>query len=95
MTALLSGLWGRLAGWAIPNTDIETATYNAINDIVTDLNAARPITSGGTGSASAPTAQAALSLDNKVVTPPRAATTPRLVQTTTLLTGILQPQLER
>jgi hypothetical protein len=45
---------------AVPNTDIESAKYNAtIDDIVDDLNAARPVTAGGTGQTSVPAARQA------------------------------------
>jgi len=45
---------------AVPNTTIESAKYNStIDDIVDDLNAARPVTAGGTGQTSVPAARQA------------------------------------
>lgn len=46
-----SGVYSLPAGsTAVPNTTIESAKYNTVNaDIAADLNAARPITAGGTG----------------------------------------------
>jgi len=56
-----SGVYSKPAGTtAVPNTDIESAKYNAtIDDIVDDLNAARPRTAGGTGETSVPAARQA------------------------------------
>jgi hypothetical protein len=50
-----SGVYSKPAGTtASPNTTIESAKYNAFgDDLVTDLNAARPITAGGTGETTA------------------------------------------
>lgn len=50
-----SGVYSPPAGsTATPNTTIESAKYNAlVADLVTDANAARPITSGGTGETAA------------------------------------------
>lgn len=58
-----SGVMSKPAGTtAVPNTTIESAKYNAtIDDIIQDLNNARPITSGGTGATSVAAAQTALS----------------------------------
>lgn len=57
-----SGVYSKPAGTtASPNTTIESSDYNAtIDDLVTDANAARPITAGGTGATSAATARTAL-----------------------------------
>jgi hypothetical protein len=57
-----SGVMFKPAGTtAVPNTKVESAKYNAtIDDLVADLNAARPITAGGTGATSAAGARAAL-----------------------------------
>jgi hypothetical protein len=46
-----SGVYSKPAGTtASPNTTIESAKYNAFaDDLVTDANAARPLTAGGTG----------------------------------------------
>jgi hypothetical protein len=50
-----SGVYSAPAGTtASPNTTIESSKYNAlVADLVSDANAARPITSGGTGETSA------------------------------------------
>jgi hypothetical protein len=50
-----SGVYSLPAGTtASPNTTIESAKYNAFGaDLVVDANAARPITAGGTGAATA------------------------------------------
>lgn len=53
------------ADWvnAAPNTTIESAKANAmVADLVSDANAARPITAGGTGGTSAATARTALAV---------------------------------
>lgn len=49
-----SGVMSKVAGTtATPNSVIESAKYNAtIDDIIADLNAARPIVAGGTGATS-------------------------------------------
>ena len=59
-----SGVYSLPAGTtASPNTTIESAKYNAFGaDLVTDLNAARPITAGGTGAVSAALARTALAV---------------------------------
>lgn len=64
-----SGVYSPPAGTlATTLTPIESAKYNAfVNDLTSDANAARPISAGGTGATSVSTAQAALSVDNKVV----------------------------
>jgi len=49
---------------ATPNTNIESAKYNAfLADLVNDLNAARPIVAGGTGATTKTGAQQALDLE--------------------------------
>lgn len=50
-----SGVYSAPAGTtASPNTTIESSKYNAlVSDLVTDANAARPITAGGTGETTA------------------------------------------
>lgn len=50
-----SGVYSKPAGTtASPNTTIESAKYNAtVDDLVVDANAARPVTAGGTGAATA------------------------------------------
>lgn len=70
-----SGVYSPPAGTlATTLTPIESAKYNAfVNDLTSDANAARPISAGGTGGTSIATAQAALSLDNKVVYSTKAA----------------------
>lgn len=53
------------ADWvnASPNTTIESAKQNAmVTDLVTDANATRPITAGGTGGATAAAARTALAV---------------------------------
>ncbi len=57
-----SGVYSKPAGTtAVPNTVIDSAKYNStVDDIVDDLNAARPITAGGTGSTSKGAATTAL-----------------------------------
>lgn len=64
-----SGVYSKAAGTtAAPNTTIESAKYNAqVDDMVDDLNAARPITAGGTGATSASAARTGLEVDKKVV----------------------------
>lgn len=49
-----SGIYSKPAGTtASPNTTIESAKYNSVvDDLVSDANAARPITAGGTGATS-------------------------------------------
>ena len=49
-----SGVYSAPAGTtATPNTTIESAKYNAlVSDLVSDANAARPVTAGGTGATS-------------------------------------------
>ena len=48
---------------ATSGTTIESAPYNAfLADLLSDLNAARPITAGGTGATSASAARTALGL---------------------------------
>jgi hypothetical protein len=56
------GVYSKAVGTtAVPNETITSAQFNnTIDDIVTDLNAARPITAGGTGATSAATARTAL-----------------------------------
>jgi hypothetical protein len=58
------GIYSKPAGTtAVPNTVIESSKYNStIDDIVTDLNAARPISAGGTGSTTAADARTALGI---------------------------------
>lgn len=70
-----SGVYTKPAGTtAVANTVIESAKYNSvIDDIASDLNAARPIVAGGTGGTSVATAQTALSVDNKVVSVTKSA----------------------
>lgn len=60
-----SGVYSKPAGTtASPNVVIESAKYNAFcDDLVTDLNAARPITAGGTGSTTAAGARDNLGLE--------------------------------
>lgn len=60
-----SGVYSKPSGTtAVPNTTIESAKFNSVvDDLVTDANAARPITAGGTGATSASTARTALGLD--------------------------------
>lgn len=57
-----SGVYSKPAGTtASPNVVIESAKYNAFcDDLVTDANAARPITAGGTGAVTAAAARTAL-----------------------------------
>lgn len=57
-----SGVYSAPAGTtASPNTTIESSKYNAlVSDLVTDANAARPITAGGTGETTASAARMAL-----------------------------------
>ncbi len=64
-----SGVYSAPAGTlGTPNTVIESAKYNAfVNDLVSDANAARPVTAGGTGGTSQTTAQSGLGVDGKVV----------------------------
>lgn len=64
-----SGVYSKPAGTtAVANTTILSAKFNeVIDDIVTDLNTARPVVAGGTGATTVATAQTALSVDNKVV----------------------------
>lgn len=64
-----SGVYSKPAGTtAVPNTPIESAKFNqVVDDLVQDANFARPITAGGTGSASVPDAQSALSVDNRMI----------------------------
>ncbi|WP_434286317.1 pyocin knob domain-containing protein [Celeribacter sp. SCSIO 80788] len=59
-----SGVYSKPAGTtAVPNTKIESSMFNTlVDDVVSDLNAARPITAGGTGGTSVTTAQTALGL---------------------------------
>lgn len=58
----VSGIYSKPPGTAaVANTVIESAKYNAtIDDIVADLNAARPVTAGGTGATSKSDATTAL-----------------------------------
>lgn len=52
----------------VPNTLAQSSVVNGINnDLATDLNTPRPIVAGGTGASNSSGAQAALSVDNKVV----------------------------
>lgn len=64
-----SGVYSKPAGTtAVANATIESAKYNStIDDLVTDANAARPITAGGTGATSAAAALVNLGADGKVV----------------------------
>ncbi len=57
-----SGVMSKPAGTtAVPNTPIESAKYNAtIDDIIQDLNDARPIVAGGTGATTAASARTGL-----------------------------------
>ena len=50
-----SGVYSKPAGTtAVADTTIESAKYNStIDDLVQDANTARPVTAGGTGSATA------------------------------------------
>lgn len=59
-----SGVYSEPAGTkGTPNTTIQSAPYNAfIDDLVADLNGARPITAGGTGATNATAAREALGL---------------------------------
>jgi hypothetical protein len=59
------GVYSLPAGSIVVNgTTIEAAQHNTpLNDIAADLNAARPISSGGTGAASASAARTALGLE--------------------------------
>lgn len=59
-----SGVYSKPTGTtAAANTTIESAKYNStIDDLVTDANAARPISAGGTGGTSASAARTALGL---------------------------------
>lgn len=59
-----SGIHSKPPGTSgVPNTTIETAKYNGFcDDLVADLNAARPITAGGTGATNAASARANLGL---------------------------------
>lgn len=54
-----SGVYSKPSGTtAAPNTTIESAKFNSVvDDFVTDANAARPVTSGGTGATDAATAR--------------------------------------
>jgi hypothetical protein len=58
------GVYSKPAGTtAVPNTTIESAKFNSvIDDLVADANAARPVSAGGTGSANAADARAALGI---------------------------------
>lgn len=58
------GIYSAPAGTkGTPGNTIQSAPYNSfIDDLVDDLNAARPITAGGTGSTSASAARTALGL---------------------------------
>lgn len=60
-----SGVYSKPLGTtASPNTTIESAKFNSVvDDLVTDANAARPLTSGGTGATSASAARVALGVD--------------------------------
>lgn len=52
---------------AVSGTTIESAKYNAFTaDLVTDLNAARPIVAGGTGATTAAVARANLSVNDRL-----------------------------
>lgn len=65
-----SGVYSKPAGTtAVANAVIESVDYNAtIDDIVADLNAARPITAGGTGATSAAGARTNLGI-SKIAAP--------------------------
>ncbi len=56
-----SGVYNKPAGTTfVPNTTIESSKVNSlVDDIVDDLNAARPVTAGGTGQTSVPAARQA------------------------------------
>lgn len=60
-----SGVMSKPAGTtAVPNTPILSAKYNeVIDDIISDLNLARPITAGGTGATTASGARTNLGVD--------------------------------
>jgi len=60
-----SNIWSPPAGTtATPNTQIESAKYNAfVADLTNDLNLARPIVAGGTGATTKSGAQQALDLE--------------------------------
>lgn len=62
------GVYSKAAGsTAAPSTTIESTKYNAtIDDIVADLNAPRPVSSGGTGAANAADARANLGVDSAI-----------------------------
>jgi hypothetical protein len=59
-----SGVYSRPAGTvAVPNTTIESAKFESlVTDIISDLNLARPISAGGTGSTTAADARTALGI---------------------------------
>jgi len=59
-----SGVMSKPAGTTfVPNTTIESAKVNSLaDDIISDLNAARPITAGGTGATSVSAARTALAV---------------------------------
>jgi hypothetical protein len=64
------GIYSKPAGTtAVSGTTIDSAKYNAtIDDIVSDLNAARPITAGGTGATDAATARTNIGVTTALAT---------------------------
>lgn len=81
------GIYSAPAGSdAVTNTTIESAKYNAlIADLVTDANAARPITAGGTGAISAIAASDALHTQSSNIA---SGTTTNLASATGVLVNI-------
>ncbi|MCZ7488547.1 hypothetical protein [Rhizobium rhizogenes] len=62
-----SGIYSKPSGTtAVPNTTIESAKFNqVIDDLVQDANAARPVSAGGTGGATAADARTNLNVYGK------------------------------
>lgn len=71
-----SGVYSKPAGTtAVASTTIESAKFNTlVDDIVDDLNAARPIVAGGTGATSASAARDNLGTSSKVLSKSSAYT---------------------